>query len=62
MRRDQTDATLGHTDYHPQTRPAARFVTTMPTPARPRHATANLRATFGVIGGLLLVWVVIVTA
>jgi hypothetical protein len=61
MRRDRTDATFGHTDYYPQTRPVAPLVTTLPTPARPPHAMANLRATVGVIAGLLLVWVVIVT-
>ena len=62
MQRDRTDAKLCHGDDQPRTRPTAPLGVELRTLPQPTHAMANLRATIGLIAGLLVVWLVIVAA
>jgi hypothetical protein len=61
MRGDQTAAKLHHDDDQPWTQESLTLGVRARILAGPTQAVANVRTTMGLIAGLLLVWVAIVT-
>lgn len=61
MRRDHTAAKPCQTDDRSRAHPAAQPGAITRTLGHAPHTAANLGSTLGVIAGLLLVWVLIVT-
>jgi hypothetical protein len=62
MRHEQTDAGPHQDDAQGQTRPVVRPGAVARTLAHPLNPSANIRTTVWLIAGLILAWVIIVTA